>query len=295
MGEESFRPSWGCPMWKCGFNAATADGLDIGELNTGGNPNDSDVRLVKFRSASNVAHGIRVDGDEILAIDSHGGVLSGADLVGFKFDVIKAGQTVTVVINGIGSEVLWTMGDDTLVTYALAYEDQNGVAYKNVCADNSDFPTMEVATVISGERYNFDNKTVLEDQSGWFSIACAGSALAKMKLMDYTPNNPESTAAQRQATIKMITADYCGTGESFTVDGTPLLWQNNGGSVEYNDALLPDGHTPMLEAIWDENGAVCLNTPRIADRDLVNESCLIPFCDGGEFSGEWTTWAAVPD
>jgi ADYC domain len=37
-----------------------------------------------------------------------------------------------------------------------------------------------------------------------------------------------TTTAQRQAMLKMLTADYCGTGRSFTVDGQALKYGDSG-------------------------------------------------------------------
>ena len=91
----------------------------------------------------------------------------------------------------------------------------------------------------------------------------------------------------------MLTADYCGDGTSWTVDGTPLLWQNKSGTVEYNSALLNEDEGTEIEAVWDDKGAVCLSTPRLFDRAEVMEACALPECTGEE-EGEWTTWTIVP-
>src|SRR6185295_18525269 len=65
-----------------------------------------------------------------------------------------------------------------------------------------------------------------------------------------------TTAAQRQAMLKMFTADVCGDGTSFTVQGQPLVWADANGVTSF---VKPPG---SLEAIWNEGGALCLDTPR---------------------------------
>ncbi|MCA9700567.1 MAG: hypothetical protein KC431_23780, partial [Myxococcales bacterium] len=78
------------------------------------------------------------------------------------------------------------------------------------------------------------------------------------------------------------TADYCGTGHSYTADGTPMDWENQGGTV------VPGGPGD-LEAYWNANGALCLDQPRLVDPAEVD--CSLPSCD--DFSlddGEWTSW-----
>ena len=53
-----------------------------------------------------------------------------------------------------------------------------------------------------------------------------------------------------------------------------LYWQN-----ELGEFPLPAGLE--IEAIWSESGAVCLNTPRYAERaDIEAEWGVIPSCAG---------------
>jgi hypothetical protein len=60
-----------------------------------------------------------------------------------------------------------------------------------------------------------------------------------------------------QACTRMARADYCGTGQSWTVPGTP---------IDIYDALDPRLETPEtdwpVEAEWNPNGAYCLNDIR---------------------------------
>ena len=93
-----------------------------------------------------------------------------------------------------------------------------------------------------------------------------------------------TTQSQRQAMLKMYTSDVCGTGEAFTVTGTPLTWGAvsgaSGGSTSY----------VSNEAHWNEEGATCLDTHRLHgsgdDMDLqIRESCRraereLPPCSG---------------
>src|SRR6185295_14525694 len=99
-----------------------------------------------------------------------------------------------------------------------------------------------------------------------------GSTLAKLDLLGETIEtqvDPFATASwkERQAMLKMLVADYCGTGESFTVQGAPLMWKTQ--TVPY------PGETNVLEARWNEHGAMCIQTPRLdADADVSNSSTL---------------------
>ena len=119
---------------------------------------------------------------------------------------------------------------------------------------------------------------------GWFNIACAGAAPAKMHLLRHTTagSDPshQTTFPQRTAMLKMITADYCGDGKAWTADGTPL---------NYADAHSPPWYTTQdfnptnldykkVEAIWGPDGALCLNVPRRVPRTTppVSATCKPP-------------------
>ena len=163
---------------------------------------------------------------------------------------------------------------------------------KNVCGGSLLEPPASAATVLGGETYDNVTKEVNANQTGWFTLACAGSAAAKMKLMGYAPqtefdgSGAPSTVAQRQATLKMITADYCGTGTSYTQTGTPVVWRNQAGSVDSSNWHVPGA----VEAVWDEHGARCLGATRITGTQV---GCVLPSCAGYSLDdGEWQTQVA---
>lgn len=163
---------------------------------------------------------------------------------------------------------------------------------ENVCSGSLLDPLASAVTVLGGETYDGETKTVNTGMTGWFTLACAGSAAAKLKLLGYGPQSkfPGTTApaspAARQATLKMITADYCGEGESYTENGTPIVWANRAGTVD------DDLYTPgQVEAVWTANGALCVGATRIADAEL---DCVLPDCEGVDVGdGEWITHVAV--
>jgi hypothetical protein len=122
------------------------------------------------------------------------------------------------------------------------------------------------AVLVGGETYNHDEATVqFEGKAAarWFNVACSGTAYSKMKLMGYDPQraNPKTTARQRQATLKMITARYCsGTKDLvFTREGQRLVWEN--GTRWFQPDAARVGKY-VVEAAWDASGATCLSTPR---------------------------------
>ena len=55
--------------------------------------------------------------------------------------------------------------------------------------------------------------------------------------------------------MRVVRADYCGDGDSWTTVGNALQLKDQWGYSTFNNP----GAT---EALWGENGAVCLGTPR---------------------------------
>jgi len=113
--------------------------------------------------------------------------------------------------------------------------------------------------VFEGDRINTELRTVRSKPNPrWFNIGCGRDTLVKLRLSRSTLLTT-STADWRlvQATLKMPSADYCGTGKSFTMRGEPLVWRNLSGMELYSSPT-------SFEARWDEHGARCLDTPRAA-------------------------------
>jgi hypothetical protein len=286
-----------CPQWKCGFNAAEVNGRSLQELNLAGLPNADGVRIVGFTPpplALLGGYSLAVENDELVA-KRFGSKLRGSQLIGSIILVQTAvGVIVPVTIAGVSQVASWATGGAPIVAYTLITPELNSLlGVRNVCSGSLLDPLAAAVTVLGGETYDGALKTVNAGMTGWFTLACAGSAAAKIKLLGYGPQSqfpgaatPASPAA-RQATLKMVTADYCGTGHSYTANGTPLVWANKAGTVDSSDL-----HTPGdVEAIWTTNGALCLDATRIAASEV---DCELPTCEGrGVLEGEWITHLAL--
>ncbi|MFY0533504.1 ADYC domain-containing protein [Nannocystis pusilla] len=88
----------------------------------------------------------------------------------------------------------------------------------------------------------------------------------------------------------MITADYCGTGQSFTVQDQGIYWENAAGTVTAPSAA----YTKPIEAVWGPNGALCIGEPRLFTLAEVQTECPgLPDCDTVDWANmayEWITW-----
>lgn len=290
-----------CPRWKCGYNTAEINGKSLQELHLGGKANADGVKLVGFLPAQGLLLGYKLetDGDELIARGGLLGttVLRGDQLIGSIMLIqVQLGLVLPVVILGHDLVPSWADGGAPVHAYAMVYLDlEEPLLQRSVCNGNLLNTLDAVVVVLAGERYDLEAKTVVPEQKGWITLGCAGSAAAKMALMNYGPHadfdgeGQAATPAQRQATLKMITADYCGDGVSYTDDGTPLRWENQAGTVSPEEQWLAAG----VEAVWGPEGALCLDTPRLAD--LGDVACSLPPCDGLDLGdGEWKTEAVAP-
>ena len=98
--------------------------------------------------------------------------------------------------------------------------------------------------------------------AGGITFACRGFALAKCVEWGYRPwvTHPVLGSLERyhQACVRLVRADYCGDGRSFTRTGTPVNLYDQAGIQKDTEAWLP-------EAEWGEKGAVCLNHRRLGN------------------------------
>ncbi len=284
-----------CSRWRCGYNTSEINGKSLQDLHLDGLPNNDGVKLVGFIPTQGIVtsllfpYKLGVDGDELVATNGFK-TLRGHGLVGSTL-LIRAelGLVLPVVIAGYEEVESWATPGESVAAYSLIYVDLDSLLDTSICKGTLLDPLQASVVILAGERYDLESKTVLTDQDGWITLACAGSAGAKMALMGYGPNGSfngqdAATPEQRQATLKMITGDYCGGGDSYTEDGTPLNWQNATGTVSFDDP-----ESSQIEAIWTANGAVCLDAPRVVDIEDV--ACDLPTCAGLSLAGhEWASY-----
>jgi hypothetical protein len=138
-----------------------------------------------------------VENDELVAKKGSQRLKKG-QLVGSIILVqVELGLVLPVTILGYESVPSWADGGAPIAAYTLVYpEVASLLGVKNVCGGSLLEPLVSAATVLGGETYDDATKTVNANQTGWFTLACAGSAAAKMKLMGYAPqtNFPGTSA-----------------------------------------------------------------------------------------------------
>lgn len=263
-----------CP--KCQLNAAHVGGSPISHLDLGGEPNEFGVAVHEIRDPDGNAYDLGVHEEEFAAYHKDELVAFGDDVVGWTIILVVDRVPQRVRISGRELVPSWAKNRPPFSTYALDMAGDGGA--HNVCLGKE--PGVAALTLLHGETYDPELKQIAEVGPQWLTLACAGEAMYKVKRMDYGPNGRQgpgggpATPGQRTAALKMVTADYCGTGKSFTDDNKPLLFHNSQRTVQITDIK----QVVAIEAYWDEHGARCLSTPRMVPRAKVVSECELPSC-----------------
>jgi hypothetical protein len=113
-----------------------------------------------------------------------------------------------------------------------------------------------------GELYNEDEEWIREAGTDWINIACVRDALAKVHLRKICvagakpAHEAEEYVKKRQAALRMMTANYC-KSEHYTAREVDIGWDSTAPLGDDPDHLIGD-----VEAVWNENGALCINHAR---------------------------------
>ncbi|MFT3693545.1 MAG: ADYC domain-containing protein [Kofleriaceae bacterium] len=300
-----------CPTWGCGANSPIMGTFMLDELDANGSPNASYVKVLDIVLKSNPSTKMKVNvvADRLFAVDntvSPSKTYGGNDLLGAAIE-LSVGfpgvptQRRNLYIRGITTKdtsttTFWQGKSDPVETYELyaSVSQQELTKVERVCPNpppagspdgegriwNSPFQSI----IFTGDRYHADTKVAYDtdyaSSAGWFNIACAGGAVAKLHLNRMTTAGTSadvtSSTNQRTAFLKMITGDFCGTGASFTQAGAPLYWTGNGLTGQDTGS-----NNLSRESWWNVNGAMCLDEQRMHNvsgafydyQSLIQEAC----------------------
>jgi hypothetical protein len=272
---ELAQPIRECPEDTCGSNSPRVETFSFHELSTAGRANAQGMRISSATLGRALVK-LRVDHGYLYA-DTKNGLIGGAGLIGLVINVAvpldNTVRTYALELRGF-RDLPYPVpagAKDYTGAYVFEYVDWRGVRL-NLCnggGGSQDLPYDEAfgqkageAVFYEGDRVDTESMTIgTALEPTWFNIGCAGHTLAKLHL---TRNSTASGAAtfghqhaDRQATLKMFVADYCGTGKPFTVAGQPLAWRDPQRVMEFY------GIPTTLEARWSASGATCLGEPRM--------------------------------
>jgi uncharacterized protein YjbI with pentapeptide repeats len=203
--------------------------------------------------------GARLSGTELTGVSSDGRAVAGADTVGATLTgVLTDGSTIALTIAGYAKE-------SGVAYYTLAASGQP------VCPDGGRGIFVPGAWDATGARHD---ALAVGSHTVDASYSCLDGAIAKCVMWGYEPS--KVGADLHQSCTRMVRADYCGSGVSFTKEGTLIDVFDTRGVQQ------PTAGDPSLvfEAAWTTTGAACVNRTRY-DATTPSGEAVLPSCWGG--------------
>lgn len=245
-------------------------------------------RIIGMTHGGQTVTDLDVDGASV-RVTRPAGIFTGGGVLGLTLRVqhSKGRQFDLVIDDYLTSKVpYYAGGPPDIDGYHVTYTEVGTHDTRNLCpyataVDDGFVGTW--AVFWKGDRFNPATGQIFASGAGvgsWFNLSCAGEAPIKMlRARTGDAVAPLSPVAQRQATLNMFTASYCGpTGQRFTKLGQAIAWSDLSGPSEMGEA--------SVEAIWGKNGAVCLNDPRMFNPDEIACDNPIPMCTAADIA-QW--------
>lgn len=143
-----------------------------------------------------------------------------------------------------------------------------------------------VAVVYLGDRWSTDDFLLTPNDSGrWISWGCEGHAADKLHRMGFTDagnrrlGRPGVGLEQRQAALFAIMAKYCPDAPPLTVPGHALRYADYRNVLDRSSTYSFEPSSPgFFEALWDLNGAICIDVPRLAEEDELIFEKIAGYC-----------------
>jgi hypothetical protein len=127
-----------------------------------------------------------------------------------------------------------------------------------VCQDDPDMIGEQYEAIVT-EDITVDTVTGVIEKSAKPAMywGCVSGAVGKAGNWGYRLEHLDHEHSMFEAAVRMVRADYCGTGDSFTTPGQQVTLTDIFG---YNHLA----QSYKTEAIWDPKGAACVYQPRLA-------------------------------
>ncbi len=259
---------------------------------TGVTPSPGGLRIKSLRhTQSGKPLTLEVDG---FAAKGHGAIGSvGLEHTTMVIEQVGTSTTFTLSF-ALGASLPYYQGGDdgsTIQAYRVSYVETTGGRRRpprDLCSPDGLSTIPRDVILFQGDRYDGATGEVLATGAAaapWFNLACKDDALWKLALFRHV--EPASAGAftttpdQRTAALRSIRADYCGDGTAYTQPGVTVSWTHPPG-------WLWPTVDQVVEALWDETGALCLDTPRLVERDQVDCAGALPACHELPATTAWT-------
>jgi hypothetical protein len=133
--------------------------------------------------------------------------------------------------------------------YSVSYQTQTGWA--PVCGLDANNAPIQAVTVAGTWGPVGADQAAYTASTTQFTLACRNKTIAKCVEMGY--KSYKGYLSQLETCVRLLRADYCGNGTSYTVDGTTLNLYDNVGVQGDTQSWNP-------EAEWGPSGAACINS-----------------------------------
>lgn len=201
--------------------------------------------------ASAAAPRLQVHGGMLSVHSESGAILRGQNLKGTVVRLrTRSGDPFELRLDAVESSPF-----EDVELYDVAIRRQADGAWTPLCRPGPDGRAriLAIETVPSSDRSDADPVARL-------SLTCTAGAKGKCIMRGYRPWAFNSTgvplAPYFEACVRMMRADYCGDGRSYTQEGIRIeSWDNLG--------LRTSAKSLPFESAWDANGAVCIARPRV--------------------------------
>jgi len=204
---------------------------------------------------------IEVVNGELQAMLASGGWISHADF-GQTLWTIRAGSVDYELAVEVGRDIEGPLASDTpLYTFYWQEVGGNEAGWLPTCLMETEEPSI-TAAVYKGLDVDDVTGEMSDTDPNILYIGCTAGAVGKASLWGYRPDYGNLPGAQGTdtldafvASVRMIRADYCGNGQSWTLPGTGVYVKDHMG--------INWGQGADDEAIWGMDGALCLENPRV--------------------------------
>ena len=212
---------------------------------------------------------VEVRDGRVRFVDDDGDLLDTGELTGMVLTVLDPRERATRVRVDSQVEASGIPGDP-LTLYEVSRWDERANRWVSYCERGPDGRASAMA--LPG-RWR-EGGASFSESPGDFTLTCTAGANGKCARMGFVPGlltaEGESLTPYFKACVRMMRADYCGDGRSFTRAGVPVeLLDRAGRQPLWSDRDL------TFEASWGPEGAVCVHHPRDGDLDVgaLTESC----------------------
>ena len=214
--------------------------------------------------------------------------LSGMDFLGMHFiGTLADGTDLTLRVDAI------TQGTGTnqdIWSYRVSYQHTLDGQWYPICtnADGSPANAIPLENRWDHRQGVAGGGNKIYDATA-FTFACEGAALAKCVQFGYAPwrsVNGVSLDQHHQSCTRMVRADFCGDGTSYTVEGNWVNLHDAMGIQADTEAWVP-------EAEWTTDGASCFSSQTRATTPISCGERLVQSC-ATSFSGKTLIISETP-